>query len=208
MGLIPLNTSVQLMLEQEERVDVTKDEASRANKFTTKPQGILVQDSYNNPFFPVRPRPRVDTAKLDLAPLFRRYRELYLRRNSFFLPWHYCIEMVDDRYYVFNTRPLDMKFPITNNDAKKRKQSENWDNITQLFFEENIFDISEAIHVCIVGDSNVDVYTNKTYELIGRTCVVPVLRMYRLPFGLYQRTFALNLGKRFNMDLMSKFVKK
>jgi len=201
---VPLEETLNLIFEQ--RVDITKDDPSLINKFTTRPQGILVQDSYNNPFFQIRPKPRFDTSKLDLAEIFRRFRELHSKSKSLFLPWHFVVEMVKDRFYVFNTRPLDMKFPITTTQAKDRPESEMWDEVTKMFITDNIFDVSQAIHVCVVGDSNADVYTRKIYELIGRSCILPIIRMYKLPGGLYQRVFPLNLGRRFKFDYISKFI--
>lgn len=193
----------------EERVMSTKDATSLHNKFTTKPQGILVQDSYNNPFFPIRPQPKIDTSKLDLGTVFKRFRDLYSQTKTNYLPWHYCIELVEDRYYIFNTRPLDMKFPISSNQAKanQKKYEIDWDKPTKLFFKENIYDISEAIHVCLVGNSNMDIYTNNTYSLIGSTCLTPLLRQYKLPGGLYQRVFPLNTGRRFKFENISRFIK-
>jgi len=193
----------------EERVMSTKDAASIHNKFTIKPKGILVQDSYNNPFFPIKPQPKIDTSKLDLNTVFKRYRDLYSQTKSVFLPWHYCIELVDNRYYIFNTRPLDMKFPINSEESKdnQKKYGIKWDDPTKLFFKDNIFDVSEAVHVCLVGSSELDIYTRQTYSLIGQTCMTPLLRQYKLPGGLYQRVFPLNIGRRFKFENISRFVK-
>ncbi len=192
-----------------ERLDSSKDSASVSNKFTTYPQGFLIQDSYNNPFLPVRPRPRIDTSKMDLIELYKRVRENYGRFSMDYLPWHFVCELVKDRYYVFNTRPVDLRFPLMSKQVEKKKElTENWDAVTQLFMKNKIFDISEAIHICVIGDSNIDIYTKKTYEKIGRSCIVPYLRYFRLTSGLFQRTFPLNLGKKFNINLLTKFVKR
>lgn len=191
-----------------DRLDITKDAASIANKFTTKPQGFIIQDTYNNPFLPVRPRPRVDTSKMDLIEVFKRVRENYGKFATVFLPWHYVCEMVGNRYYVFNTRPIDLRFPLTNKVIERKDNKDNWDRVTKMFMQDKIFDVSEAIHICIVGDTNLDVYTKKAYELIGRSCITPFLRYFKLPGGLFQRTFPLNIGKRFNLDLVTKFIKR
>jgi len=34
------------------RVDASKDHPSISNKFKPRPLGIIIEDSYNNPFFP------------------------------------------------------------------------------------------------------------------------------------------------------------
>lgn len=94
------------------RVDASKDHSSISNKFKPRPLGIIIQDSYNNPFFPIRPMPRVDSAKIDLILIFKRFRELYSQFDITLLPWHFVIEFIKDRYYVFNTRPIDMFSPL------------------------------------------------------------------------------------------------
>lgn len=198
--------TMELLNEENERLEATRNKPTLQNKFTTKPQGIIITDSYNNPFFPVQPTPRIDTSKLDLAELYRRFRELYLQQETPVLPWHFCIELVDDRYFVFNTRPLDMKFPITSQEARDSYKN-NWDDVTEMFFDENIFDISEAIHICIVGNSKTDVYTLQTYSIIGNFCITPIIRQNRIPSALYQRIFGLNLGGRFKLDNITKFIK-
>lgn len=205
---VDLNETYKILEESlHQRLDITKDAASISNKFTTKPQGFIIQDSFNNPFLPIRPRPRVDTARMDIIMLFKRVRELYGKFSMSFLPWHYVVEFIGDRYYVFNTRPVDMKYPLTTKEVLQFKQrKQNWDEITKLFFNDKIFDISEAIHICVIGDSNVDVYTKKIYELIGRSCIVPFIRYFKIPEGIFQRLFPLNMGQKFNIDYISKFT--
>lgn len=198
----------QLLQEADIKVDSTKDAASTSNKFSTRPQGILIQDTFNNPFFPINPRPKLDTSKLDIIEVYKRYRETYSRFNSIMLPWHFCVEMIEDRYVAINTRPLDMRFPIDNKEALTLQKENNWDEITELFFDENIFDISEGIHVAIIGDTNSDVYPKRIYEVIGRMCILPTLRQYHLPGGLYSRVFGLNLFKKFNLDYVTRFIRK
>lgn len=200
---VNLEQTLELLGEQ---IDISsRDDISRRNHITGKPLGVLIQDTYNNPFFPIRPSPIIDTSKLDLIEVQQRYRELYLKRQSYFLPWHFCIEMVNDRYFVFNTRPINLKFPINSNQAKK-SLTDNWEVDTIAFMDMNIFDITDAIHVCIVGDSNKDIYTKQFYEIMGRTAIVPIVEYFKLP-GLYQRIFTLNTGRKFNFDIISKFIR-
>ena len=203
---IGLDETYQMLFEADERLKITRDAASISNKFRTKPQGILLQDTYNNPFIPIRPRPRLDTAKMDLKEVVQRARESYGKFTSDFLPWHYVVELVGTRYYVFNTRPIDMKFPLYTREVMKfTERKKSWDVVTNMFFKENIFDIAEAIHVCVIGDTNIDIYTRRIYEKLARTCMTPFYRIHKFPKGLYQRTFPLNIGKNFNVDMLVKF---
>lgn len=195
-----------LLNESDFKVDETRNSSSVSNKFV-RPQGILVQDTFNNPFFPIGPRPKLDTSKLDVIEIYKRYREEYSLKRGFLLPWHYCVEMVDDQYVAINTRPLDMKFPINSYEANKLEWKDNWDHNTKDFIDSNLFDISDAIHIAVVGDTKIDVYPRKIYEIIGRICIVPTLRRYNLPGGLYSRVFGLNLNKKFNLEYISRFIR-
>jgi hypothetical protein len=204
--IININSTYELL--NENRVLSSKDNTTLQNKFKTRVQGIIITDSFNNPFFPI-PRPKIDTSKFDLLEVFRQYKELYGQMKSLFLPWHFCVELVEDRYFVFNTRPLDLKFPINTNEAINNQSKLNiyWDDKTKSFFKNKIFDIKEAIHICLIGNTNLDIYTTKIYNLIGSTCIMPILRQNKLPGGLYQRVFDMNLGKRFKLESISRFIK-
>ena len=188
------------------RIDASKDHPSISNKFKPRPLGIIIQDSYNNPFFPIRPMPRVDSAKIDLILIYKRFRELYSQFEITLLPWHFVIEFIDDRYYVFNTRPIDMFFPVSNSQVQNRQ--ELWDETTTKFMERYLFDIKEALHILIVGDSNIDIYTRKFYELLGRCCIVPWIRYFKIADNDYETVVPLNMGKKFNLSLTTKFVRR
>jgi len=188
------------------RVDAAKDHPSISNKFKPRPLGIIISDSYNNPFFPIRPMPRVDSAKIDLILIYKRFRELYSQFDITLLPWHFVIEFIKDRYYVFNTRPVDMFFPMVNKDVLNRQDL--WDNTTKAFMERKLFDIQDALHVLIVGDSNIDVYTKKFYELLGRVCIVPFIRYFKIVPNDHETIVPLNMGRKFNLSLTTKFVRR
>jgi len=188
------------------RVKAANDQQSISNKFKPRPLGIIISDSYNNPFFPIRPLPRTDSAKIDLLLIYKRFRELYSQFDVTLLPWHFVIEFIDDRYFVFNTRPLDMYFPIDNQDVLNRQDL--WDEITKTFMKNRNFDIKEALHLLIVGDSNIDIYTKKFYELLGRVCIVPWIRYFKITPIDYETILPLNVGKKFNLSLVTKFVRR
>ncbi len=201
-----VNNINSLIINNLGRVDATKDHLSISNKFKFRPLGILIEDSYNNPFFPIRPVPRVDSAKIDLFKIYKRFRELYSQFAITLLPWHFIIEFIEDRYYIFNTRPLDMYFPVKNQEVMNRQDL--WDDTTTTFMKNYNFDIREAIHILVVGDSNIDVYTRKFYELLGRVCIVPYIRYFKISNIDYETIVPLNMGHKFNLSLATKFVKR
>ena len=188
------------------RINVGKDFQSISNKFKPRPLGILIEDSFNNPFFPIRPVPRIDASKIDLFLIYKRFRELYSQFEVTLLPWHFVIEFIEDRYYVFNTRPIDMFFPLSNDEVLNRQDL--WNDTTKTFIKNHRFDIKEAIHILVIGDSNIDVYTRKFYELLGRFCIVPFIRYFKIMNVDYEYIVPLNMGKKFKLEITTKFVKR
>jgi len=186
-------------------VRATSDVPSTVNQFTTRPQGIIIQDTFNNFALPIRPDPRLDTANFDLPKVIQRYRENYTDFRPLLLPWHYCVELVDDQYYIFNTRPISFKYPLSNNDISKNVDTSFWDERTQKFFDNQLFDIGEAIHICLIGDSNLDVYPQKMYTLLGRVCLSPLFGRLNIIRSSSQNVQALNVGRRFNLELLNRF---
>lgn len=190
------------------RVSTNKDSSSQTHRFTIKPQGIVIQDTYNNFITPIRPNPRIDTSKFDLLRVIRTYRELYTDFKPVFLPWHYCVEFVHDRYFVINTRPLTQKYPLDTNYVLNNANKKTWDENTHRFFNNNLFNINMSIHICVIGDSNLDVYPNKFYNLVGRTCISPLITWFKIIKGGTNNIFPLNMGPKFNITLLNRFNRK
>ncbi len=211
---IDFNDVMTLLTESEEkqltRSTGNKDKSSIANYFTSRPKGIIIQDTYNNFAFPITPLPKIDKKGFDTQTVFKRYRELYTSFDTNMLPWHYVIEMVGNKYYALNTRPITMKYPLTNKRVLERqsKIDVKWDDITKEFFKDNLFDISEAIHVIMVGDSTLDVYPRQFYKCMGAFALRPIYHYFKFPDTLYSRTFPLNVGSKFNADFLSKFSRR
>ncbi len=213
--LIEYDETMDLLTEGAEnslRLSGGKDKSSVANFFTTKPQGIIIQDTWNNFAFPIRPRPHIDTKKFELNVIFQRYKELYSASHShLMLPWHYVVEMIGVDYFVFNTRPITMRYPLKTKEVISRRdkiEHVDFNLMTESFLNDNIFDVSEAIHVCIVGDTNFDVYPRNCYKMIGSFCMRPTFHYFKIPDTIYTRTFPLNIGRKFNTEYLMKFVKR
>ena len=184
---------------------INGDTNSKVNKFR-KIQGVIISDTVNNLFYPISD-PKIDTAKFDLPKLYRGIQEL-TGSNIDYLPWHFIVEFIHSRYYIFNTRPLDMKFPIQFKECKSFIESNNikLDQRTSEFFTTIPFDIQHSIHIAIIGDSNNDIYLKKLYELIGRNCIGPMLRYFNLPCKMWQKTYAFNIGKNFSPETLDLYL--
>ena len=204
-----LNNQIILQELAKTRISNNKDKVSLSNKFINRPKGFILSDTYNHFVFPIQPKPTIDTSKFNLSEVFLRYRELYSKSKSIFLPWHFCCELIGTQYYVFNTRPLDMKFPLISKEALNWKKEYNieWNKVTKLFFKTKPFDIENAIHICIIGNTDLDIYTKTLYKIIGTTCILPFVRQFKLFGSLFQDVFPLNINdNKFKYEVLIRFM--
>lgn len=187
------------------------DDKSLNNKIKLHPQGVIICDTVNNPIFPID-LPIIDDSKFNLPDIKSRFQSYYCSLDFDFLPWHYLVEMIQGKYYFFQTRPLDMRFPIDNIELKDllktNRQYLHLTKSTEDFLESPAFDIQNAIHICIVGDTNKDVYLEKLYEMIGRVCCGPILRYFKLPTSVNQRVINFNLGNKFVFNKLDLYLKR
>ena len=143
----------------------------RRRNLNFRPQNIIVFDSYNNPFFPY-PDIIVDKASFDL-PRYRDFLEKQAGYTLSFLPFHFYVEFVDDRHYVFLTRPLTLS-PIL---------EKKYDN---------------SVAICILGDSDTDVYDRRVYSLLG-SLISEIFHIFR--WGAVKKDrIEFMLGKNFHVD--------
>lgn len=185
------------------------DDQSNTNKIFPRPKGVIISDTFNNPFFPIN-FPRIDTSKFNLPEVSSRFHEDYTGMKLDYLPWHFTVEFIRSQYYVFNTRPLDMKFPITTIDGQNiiDTNSVKLNNRTQNFFKTKPFNLNEAIHITIIGDSYKDVYIQRLYEILGRNCIGPILRYFKLSPSMWTKVWALNMGPKFKPSLLEHHLKR
>jgi len=204
-----LNNQITLQELAKTRISNNKDRISLSNKFINRPKGFILSDTYNHFTFPIQPKPTLDTSKFNLSEVFLRYRELYSKSKSIFLPWHFCCELIGTQYYIFNTRPLDMKFPLTSKETLNWKKEYNieWNKVTKLFFKTKPFDVGDAIHICIIGSTDLDIYTKTLYKIIGTTCILPFVRQFKLFGSLFQDVFPLNINdNKFKSEVLIRFM--
>lgn len=187
------------------------DTPNNVNKIKVRPKGILISDTYNHPIFPI-PLPRIDTSGFDLSDIKKRYEAYYTKLPVDFLPWHYVVEVIEGDYYFFSTRPIDMKFPISTNEAEQLIESNKGfvelNKSAEDFFKNKPFDLQDAIHVAILGDSNKDIYVRKIYEVLARLCAGPYLRYFRLPAKIGQRVIDFNLGNKFHINQLDMYLRR
>lgn len=194
-----------MIIALESLLSANRDSPSTNNRIV-RPQGIIFQDTYNNFVFPIM-NVQLDTSKAEISRIFRGYREKYIEQDTGLLPWHYMIEMIGSRYYILQTRPLDLKFPLSNQEVLERKPNLiSKDSIA--FFQDNVYRINDMIHICLIGDTNLDIYPHKLYRMIGQVCVSPMFRDMRIPGSPTTRIFDFNLGKNFSLKTLISFSRK
>ena len=181
------------------------------NKIDFKPQGILITDTINNPIFPLD-RPIIDDSKFNLPEIKKRFKLFYCPIGLLYLPWHYMIEIINGSYYIFNTRPLNMKFPVTTMELNDllidNRQYLKLTDSTNIFLKNPQFEIANAIHVCIIGDSNIDVYTDDLYQNISRICLEPIIDYFKLPKSINLKIINFNLGKKFLFEKLENYIRR
>ena len=77
---------------------------------------------------------------------------------------------------------------------------------SKRFFLERPFDLRDAIHVCIIGDTSRDVYLERLYEMIGRLCAGPYIRFFHMPNKTGQRVINFNLGSNFHFQKLDQYL--
>lgn len=198
---------IQIKTDKDESVArlIASDSQSKVNKLM-RPKGVIITDTVNHIMYPVR-HPKIDTSKFDIPDLYRHFQE-FTGTKADYLPWHFTIDFIKSKYYIFNTRPIDMKFPLPTKDwqARIKKDDLKLNARTHKFFETKPFEINQAIHVAIIGDSSKDIYVKKMYELLGRNCIGPILRYFKMPAKMWQKAHALNMGKKFSSTSLDSYL--
>lgn len=119
----------------------------KANIFDGPAAGFVLMDTLNNPKFPIAAT-ILDRAKFDSTTILKEYRKVYnLSKAEIFMPWHFQVELVDRDYIIQNTRPINYKTPFK--------------------------EYEERIIICLVGNSNEDVYMPDIYKKIANICIKP-----------------------------------
>jgi len=217
--IIDINTTYGLLLNEADvaKIDtktetdsmvaklIASDSQSKVNKLM-RPRGVIITDTYNHIMYPI-PYPRIDTSKFDVPQIQRHFQEMTGAKMDF-LPWHFTVDFIKNKYYIFNTRPIDMKSPTSMQQWQERIDGDDLklNAKTHKYFERQPFDIQDAIHVAVIGDSSKDIYVKKLYELIGRNCIGPILRSFKLPGKMWQKVYALNMGTKFSTTSLDSYL--
>ena len=145
-----------------------------------KPEGWVIMDTVNNPFFPIDILP-FDTGDFDLGRIKKEFHRAYGGKpNDLFLPWHYTIDIVNETPYIIQTRPFNYKTFIPNYENK--------------------------LMIMIIGDSNIDIYSGIYYQAMANQ----IINQFRFMHGFYlmnqRKDFEFFTGKNFKKDILFRWI--
>jgi len=158
-------------------VDSIEKEYRQNNIIINRPEKIIVMDSYNNDYYPLTSI-SIDSNVLSIDKLNQ---ELVQKHNipagALFMPWHYNVEFIGKEYRIMNTRPMNYKSLIPNNE--------------------------NSIIICISGNSDQDIYSGQFYKLVSHM-ILNTLH-YFPKWKLSEKDIIFhNLGKGFKEDAIRK----
>lgn len=150
----------------------------QTNMMKTRPKGWLIMDSWNNKIFPTDIF-SVDTMKFDTEKLAKDFHQKYGgSTRDLFLPWHYTIELINQKPFVMQTRP-----PM---------------------YKSNIPGFQNYHTIMIIGDSNQDIYPGLFYKQMAHMIINPwkFIPGVRMPNS--KENFTFWTGKNFDQDQLLK----
>lgn len=147
------------------------------NIFNPNAKGFVFVDTINNPQYPLKDI-ILDKSKFDSTSILNEYRRVYnMSKNEIYMPWHYQVEFVGRDYTIQITRPHN--------------------------YLSGLDKYPEHIIICLVGNSNDDVYTPDIYKRIANICIKPHSRatINRVP-----EKFIYLTGKSFFKQQIDKML--
>lgn len=172
----------------------------------SKYYGFVIWDTYNNPIFPVS-IPRYDESDFYYSKYLDMYVKNYSRTIPDSLPWHFFVEYIGNKYLIYNTRPYNYQFPLTNLECNNIITSNNRKlstSDTEVFSNNNLEDY---LHIIIMGDTESDIYTSDLYYKIGKYIFGSYKQFLMTPkLKINDDVLFVSLGQNFNTASLIKYL--
>ncbi len=142
----------------------------------SRPTGWLIMDSKNNKMFP-QDIFTIDTMQFNTEKLAKDFHQNYGGNSrDLFLPWHYTMDLVNNKPFVIQTRPI--------------------------MYKSGIPGYQNYMVIMIIGDSNEDLYQGQFYKQIAHMIMNPLkfLPSVRMPNS--KESIEFWTGKGFQQDLL------
>ncbi len=144
----------------------------------SRPKGWLIMDSWNNKIFPMDIF-SIDTMKFNTEKLAREFHRQYGgSQRDLFLPWHWVVEIVNQKPVVVQTRPPMYKSKIPG--------------------------FANYFTIMIIGNSNEDIYPGLLYKQLAHMIINPwkFIPSVRIPNS--KENFTFWTGKNFLQNNLLK----
>jgi len=166
-------------LKMKYKYDLSAEKEFKRVAVMPKPRGFIVFDSFNNEWFPLS-TVTVDKTTFNLRLLKDEFHRTYggSSYQELFMPFHYSVELIGKNYYCTSTRPINYKSLIPG--------------------------YEEYISICIVGDSNLDIYSPDFYKVIAHTVMNPLHYIQGWRLNPADKTTFHNLGSGFKEKQLEK----
>lgn len=154
-------------------------EYNKANVFRPKPKGILIFDSFNNSFFPLD-IVTIDKGDFNLKSYISEFRKRYGGSESqdLFMPFHYSVELIGKTYFPVQTRPI--------------------------MYRSKVPGYEEYITICIMGNSEIDVYPHSLYKILAHTIINSLHYIPSFSLDPNGKTEYHKLGVQFKVEQLKK----
>jgi len=150
--------------------------------FKRAPKGIIIFDTFNNRWFPID-TVKIDTNMYNMRIIKDDFHHIYggSSRDNIFLPWHYSVEFIGKSYISSVSRPIMYKSLIPG--------------------------YEEYISICLVGDTNSDMYTKELYKVIAHNIINSFRYIPGWNINVVDNTELLDIGSSFNESELRKQIK-
>ena len=173
------------------------------NKRINKYYGFVIWDSFNNPILPIS-YPKYDENDFYFSEYQKRFYRAYSKKEIDFLPWHFFIEFINNKYIIYSTRPYNYMFPLNSAECINTITSNNVEVETDIFKK---IDVEDYMHILILGDSNADIYTSDIYFKIGKFIISAYRQFfYNRNVNVDNELYSISVGSNFNMNSLRKHI--
>ena len=144
----------------------------------TRPKGWLIMDSKNNKLYP-QDIFTVDTMLFNTEKLQKDFHQVYGgSTRDLFLPWHYTMDLVNNKPFVIQTRPI--------------------------MYKSGLPGYQNYMTIMIIGDSNEDMYQGLYYKQLAHMIMNPLKFMPGVRMPNSKENIEFWTGKNFNQNNLLK----
>jgi hypothetical protein len=150
----------------------------KTNQMLSRPKGWLIADSWNNEAYPMDLF-EIDTMKFNTEKLATWFHKTYGgSTRDLFLPWHWIMDLVNNKPFVIQTRPF--------------------------FYKSNIPGFKNHFTILVIGNGDIDIYPGAFYKQMAHMLINPVKQLPGIRVNNSKENFTFQIGKNFDRNKLLK----